>query len=178
LPKTANREESNDMSNEQQDTVDSGPGWGREALIRRLGALAKQRREEKGMGRVPFAAAAEIGSDATIRDFEFGRHLPTGTTLRKLERALGWRIGSIDEIMEQPDLRASTVTMADLDEEATVSALGRPLSTVPTQELLAEVILRLTALQAGLGAPAAYQDLYGLAAMGHIPEHLEDEGGD
>jgi transcriptional regulator with XRE-family HTH domain len=163
------------MSNQEQDTVDSGPGWGREALIRRLGALAKQRREEKGMGRVPFAAAAEIGSDATIRDFEFGRHLPTGTTLRKLERALGWRIGSIDEIMEQPNLRASTVTMDDLDIEPADTALGRPLSTVPTQDLLAEVIVRLTQLQAGLGATSAYTDLYGLAAMGHIPEHLEEE---
>jgi hypothetical protein len=53
--------------------------------------------------------------------------------------------------------------------------MGRPLATVPTTELLQEVITRLTALQAGLGAPSAYSDLYGLAAMGHIPEHLEED---
>lgn len=163
------------MSTNEHNTVEQGRDWGREALIRRLGALVKQRREEMGLGRVPFAEAAGMGSDATIRDFEFGRHLPTGRTLRKIEKALGWRSGSIDEVMQAKDRRASAVTMGDLDEEPTVSAVGRPLATVPTAELLQEVITRITSLQAGLGAPAAYQDLYGLAANAHIPEHLEEE---
>jgi hypothetical protein len=163
-----------DMSKFEQNTVD-GRDWGREALIRRLGALAKQRREELGIGRVPFASASSIGSDATVRNFEFGKHLPTGTTLRKLERALGWRTGSIDEVMSSKDRRASTVSMSDLDEEPTVSAAGRSLASVPTAELLQEVIARLSALQAGLGGSPEYRTLYGLAAQGHIPEHLEDD---
>jgi len=165
------------MSKNESNTVerDQGRDFGREALVKRLGQLVKQRREELGMGRVPFAESAGIGSDATIRDFEFGRHLPSGTTLRKLEKALGWRVGSIDEVMRTPNRRASSVTMADLDVEPTVSAVGRPLSTIPTSELLQEVINRLTALQAGLGAPAEYAALYGLAAQGHIPEHLEED---
>jgi len=163
------------MSKNESNTVDQGRDWGREALIKRIGALVKQRREELGLGRVPFAEAAGLGSDATIRDFEFGRHLPTGRTLRKIEKALGWRTGSIDEVMQAKDRRASTVTMGDLDEEPTVSAVGRPLASIPTSELLQEVITRLTALQAGLGAPAEYSALYGLAAQGHIPEHLEDD---
>jgi DNA-binding transcriptional regulator YiaG len=149
--------------------------FGRSALIKRLGQLAKQRREEVGLGRVPFADAAGLGSDATVRDFEFGRHLPTGRTLRKFEKALGWRLGSIDEVITAKDRRAATITMADLDELPTESAVGRPLATYPTADLLREVITRLTGLEAGLRTNVDYSVLYGLAAQGHIPEHLEDE---
>jgi transcriptional regulator with XRE-family HTH domain len=124
-----------------------GRDWGREALIRRLGELAKQRREGLGIGRVAFASAAGIGSDATIRDFEFGRHLPMGLTLRKLEKALGWRTGSIDEVLSSKDRRASTVTAADL--EVSRPPLASPLASVPTAELLQELMVRLSALHDG-----------------------------
>jgi hypothetical protein len=158
-----------------ENKADEGRDWGRAALIKRLGVLAKQRREVIGMGRVPFAAAAGVGSDATVRDFEFGKHLPNGTTLRKLEKALGWRLGSIDEVMASKDRRASTVTMEDLGEARSLSAEGRPLASVPTVELLEELIARLHELRSGLGVSPEYRDLFGVANMGYIPEHLEDD---
>jgi transcriptional regulator with XRE-family HTH domain len=58
------------------------------ALVRRLGALAKQRREELGFHGVEFAKKAGIESDKTIRDFEFGRSLPPADTRRKLATSL------------------------------------------------------------------------------------------
>lgn len=91
-------------------TVEFGP----EALLAQLGRLAKQRREEIGFGRPAFAKEAGLGSDKTITQFEFGRVLPWGTNQRKLEKALGWRSGAIDDVMRRVNREASTITMEDL----------------------------------------------------------------
>jgi len=152
-----------------------GRDYGQEAMMRRLGLLAKQRREEMGLGRVAFAELAGLGSDSTVQQFEFGQRWPRPQTLRKLEVALGWRNQVIDELTESTWLKASEITFADLDKPAAEVA-PRPLSAFSTAELLREVASRLETLQAGIGAQAEQYN-YDLAAdHGNVPgedEHVE-----
>ena len=140
-----------------------GRDYGQEAMMRRLGLLAKQRREEMGLGRVAFAELAGLGSDSTVQQFEFGQRWPRPQTLRKLEVALGWRNQVIDELTEDSRRAASSVTFADLDRPAETPA-PKPLSAFSTAELLREVASRVDTLQAGMGAPVAEQYHYDLAA--------------
>jgi DNA-binding transcriptional regulator YiaG len=160
--------------------------FGRDALVRRLGALAKQRREELGLGRVAFARSIGLGSDKTLQDFEFGRRLAHGTSLRKIEKGLGWKFGVVDEVMENTNRKASSIELEDLDEFEPGQPM--PLDRVPTEELLSEVIRRLTSLRGAIGTPqpsiqdvigvaAPHKDLFDLAASTNV-EHLEDEGED
>lgn len=152
--------------------------FGPEALLRQLGRLAKQRREEIGIGRVPFAKEAGLGSDKTVVDFEFGRRLMNGTNQRKVEKALGWRLGVIDDIMRMVDTKASSITMDMLDAEDSLHIMaqtGPGLALVSNEDLIDELKRRL------LKAPAPLQNrdlqnLYGLAASTNT-EHLEDEDG-
>jgi DNA-binding transcriptional regulator YiaG len=163
-------------------SIDRGPEFGQTALKKRIGALAKQRREELGLARVPFAKHIGLGSDKTLQDFEFGRRVPQGMSVRKIEKALGWKIGVVDELLEGPDRKASDITLEDLDEFEPGQPM--PLDRVPTSDLLAEVIRRLGALQSALGSPqpriedivgvSVPRDLYDLAASTNV-EHLEDE---
>lgn len=166
--------------------MEQGREFGREALIRRLGQLAKQRREEMGVGRVAFAKSAGLGSDKTLQDFEFGRRLAHGTSLRKIERALGWRQGVVDDIMRNEDRKASSIQLEDLDEFEPGEAL--PLDRVSTADLLTEVIRRLTVIKGAIGTPqpsiqdvigvsAPHKDLFDLAASTNV-EHLEEEEGE
>lgn len=163
----------------EEDEMGELRDYGQEAMQRRLGQLAKQRREELGFARAAFAAHAGIGSDATVRDVEFGRIIPRKGTIYKLEVALGWRVGSFMEFVEKEDRKASSVQMEELD--AYDSGVSNPLSKVSTQQLLEEVIRRLNGIQENLGLPAEAslgQELFGLAAMGHKPEHLDQDGDD
>lgn len=156
----------------------TGRDYGRDAMLRRLGALAKQRREELGLGRPAFAKQAGIGSDKTVFDFEGAARVPAPLTVAKLEKALGWRRGVIAEVLENEKRKASSVQMEELDEWDTTPVT--PLAHVPTPELLRELAARLETLQAGMGGAVlpkdlGSKDLYGMAASGHIPEHLEKE---
>jgi DNA-binding transcriptional regulator YiaG len=156
--------------------------FGRDAMQKRIGQLAKQRREELGLGRVAFARSIGLGSDKTLQDFEFGRRLPFGTTVRKIEKALGWKLGVVDELLESKNRKASAIMQEELDEFEPGQPM--PLDRVPTAELLAEVIRRLGALQSAIGAPqpriediigvSAPKDLFDLAASTNV-EHLEDD---
>jgi len=165
--------------------IDRGrsPEFGLSALKGHIGYLAKQRREELGLARVPFARHIGLGSDKTLQDFEFGRRVPQGTSVRKIEKALGWRLGVVDDILNGPDRKAADLSMEDLDEFEPNQPL--PLDRVPTDQLLAEVIRRLGTIQKAIGAPAPgiaevigvsapNRDLFDLAASTNI-EHLEEE---
>jgi DNA-binding transcriptional regulator YiaG len=167
-------------------SIDRGPEFGQTALKKRIGALAKQRREELGLARVPFAKHIGLGSDKTLQDFEFGRRVPQGMSVRKIEKALGWKIGVVDELLEGPDRKASSITLEDLDEFEPNQPM--PLDRVPTEELLSEVIRRLTSLRGAIGTPqpsiqdvigvaGPHKDLFDLAASTNV-EHLEDEDED
>jgi len=144
--------------------------YGSEAMMRRIGLLAKQRREEMGLGRVPFADLAGLGSDSTVQQFEFAHRWPRPQTLRKLEKALGWRNQVIDELVESTWLNSAEITLADLDKPA-VEPAPRPLDAFSTAELLREVASRIDALQSGLGVTQE-QHHYDLAAS---DDHVEGE---
>lgn len=153
------------------------PEFGSDALLRRLGQLAKQRREEIGVGRPAFAKEAGLGSDRTVVQFEFGRVLPSGTSQRRIEKALGWRLGAIEDAMAMLDRKASDIRMEELDAEDSLYVAGQhttALSLVSSEDLLAELARRLGV---GSGLKADVQDLYGLAASTNS-EHLEDENGE
>jgi len=163
---------------ETEGDMEQGRQYGEEAMLRRLGQLARQRREEIGMGRERMAGELKIGSGATIRDFEFGRTRPYAMTLRKFERGLHWRSGVLDRLLADADERnASEVSMEELDEWD--AAPKTPLATFSTPELLRELAERLEKLRLGMGGAVlpvpGTQDLYGMAANGYIPEHLESE---
>lgn len=155
------------------EAVEGQREFGEEAIRRRLGALMKQRREEMGLSRVDFAKQADVGSDATVRHLEFANRWGWGSTLRKMESALGWKYGVLDQILLDVNRKASSITMEELDAPAEEPTL-RPLWSFSTQELLREVASRLDAIQAGaaLGQPG-----YDLAASENR-EHLEGDGKD
>lgn len=157
--------------------LESAREFGHDALLRRLGQLAKQRREEIGQGRKPFAKEAGLGSDTTIQSFEFGRVLPSGTSQRKIEKALGWRLGVIEDMMRAVDRKASAIEMEELDAEDslylnTVSGV-RALSMVSNEDLIEELRRRLLRAPSPMETKDA-QHMFGLAASTNA-EHLEDE---
>lgn len=170
-----------DVLREVLEMDDSKSEFGHAALLRQIGMLAKQRREELGLGRVVFARETGVGSDATIRDLEFGRRVPMGTTQRKIEKGLGWRFGVIEDVLRMVDRKATSITMEELDAEDSLRVGHdipgmRPLAFASTDELLGELRRRL---EGGVPfqkteVPAQDQELYGLAASTNA-EHLEDE---
>jgi transcriptional regulator with XRE-family HTH domain len=154
------------------------PEFGEKALLRRLGQLAKQQREILGMGRPSMAKEAGLGSDKTIIQFEFGRTLPRGTSQRRIEKALSWRIGAIDDVMRMVNRKASEIQMEDLDAEDSVylaSQGPKSLALYSDDDLIDELRRRLVA---GRRVPyQSRQDLYDLAASTNS-EHLEAEDDD
>ena len=152
------------------------PEFGQKALLRRLGQLAKQRREEVGLGRPSFAKEAGLGSDKTVTQFEFGRVLPSGTSQRKIEKALGWKLGVIDDVMRMVDRKASDITMEHVDAEDSlyIQSQGgiRGLELVSNDDLIAELKRRLEKTSQPMQANV--KDMFGLAASTNA-EHLEDE---
>lgn len=153
--------------------------FGHKALLRRLGQLAKQRREQIGLGRQPFAKEAGLGSDKTVQAFEFGRTLPSGTSQRKIEKALDWRPGVIDDMMRMTNRKASSIEMEELDAEDSLFIAGqggiKGLYMVSDEELLEELKRRLGQSSRHLSRNA--QDVYGLAASTNV-EHLEEDDQD
>lgn len=164
----------------------STPEFGTDALLRRLGDLARQRRGEfsatqgRIVSRGELAKRAGIGSDATIRDFEQGRRLPQTMTQRKLEKVLEWRLGSIGDIMGQVNRKASEITMEDVDAYDSSEDPKALLHRIPLEVLLDEVQERLSSLRTSVSpqarpvVPDTAKDLYDLAASSNS-EHLEDE---
>lgn len=156
---------------------ESLPEFGEMALRRRLGELAKQRREELGMSARTFSVEAGLGSDKTVRNFEFARVMPYGVVQTKLEKALGWRLGAIDDTLRLLNRKASSIRMEELDAEDSLFIAKEggavALESVPDDALLAEVARRLKAAHQPT-LPNNVQDLFDLAAS-HNNEHLEDE---
>jgi DNA-binding XRE family transcriptional regulator len=154
--------------------------FGQAALLRQLGRLAKQRREEIGIGRVPLAKEAGMGSDKTIAEFEFGRRLMSGTNQRKLEKALGWRLGVIEDVMRMVNRKATSIEMEELDAEDSLFLAAqagiKALSLVSNEDLIEELRRRLENAPAPMQQRDA-QHMFGLAASTNA-EHLEDEDKD
>jgi transcriptional regulator with XRE-family HTH domain len=118
--------------------------------LNQLGRLAKQRREQIGLGRVAMAKEAGIGSDSTIQQFEFGQRMPRGKTLRLMEAILRWKAGVIDDVLERVeggDLSADFLDMDYLDaaKEPFASGVIQDVRAgeLTDDELLLELIRRL-----------------------------------
>ena len=115
------------------------------ALARRLGALAKRRREEVGLSQNHLAAEVGLKSHE-IRDFEYYGVLPPADIRRKIEGSLGWRLEVIDDVARMTDRAADTLTMEELDAEDSyhLEAHSAPpsLTSASNAELLAEVARR------------------------------------
>lgn len=162
-----------DMGQESRD-------YGREAMLRKIGQLARRRRDELGLSRDAFRKQIGLGSDKTIQDFEFGRLEPRPKTLTLIEKGLGWWVGSVMALLDDEGRRVSEVRMEDLDEHDAKPASS--LASFSTLDLLDELRNRFLSIQAGMGGPMrglGPQDLYGLAASGgHKPEHLDDDPDD
>lgn len=154
---------------------DDTPEFGPLALRRRLGVLAKRRREELGLSFRSLAVEAGLGSDKTVRNFEFAQSVPSPVVQRKLERVLGWRLGVIDDVLGLVNRKASSIEMEELDAEDSLYVTGQggvvSLSAVPDSELLEELGRRLARAQVPV---SPHQGLYDLAASTNS-EHLEDE---
>uniref|UniRef100_UPI003F491F9C hypothetical protein n=1 Tax=Arthrobacter silvisoli TaxID=2291022 RepID=UPI003F491F9C len=165
----------------EEDMGQGSRNYGREAMLKRIGELARQRRDELGLSRDAFRREIGLGSDKTIQDFEFGRLEPRSKTLMLIEKGLRWRVGSVQELIDDPDRRVGGVIMEDLDEHD--SRQVTTLASFSTLDLLDELRKRFLSIQAGMGGPSAGaigpKDLYGLAASGgHKPEHLDDNPDD
>lgn len=68
----------------------------------RLDAAMAARADELGMGWVDIADEAGIRVE-TLRSLRRGNNQPSRTTKRKLDRALGWKLGSIDAVLAGGD---------------------------------------------------------------------------
>lgn len=156
--------------------AESLPEFGEMALRRRLGELAKQRREELGMSARTFAVEAGLGSDKTVRSFEFARVMPYGIVQTKLEKALGWRLGAIEDTLRMVNRKASSIRMEDVDAEDSmfIAKEGgiQSLELVSDDALLAELARRLGRVQSPMTRPS--KDVFELAASNNT-EHLEED---
>jgi len=150
-----------------------GRDFGPEAIRRRLGQLAKQRREQLGLARIPFAKHAGMYEQAVMQ-FEFAQRWPRTATLRKLEDALGWKPFVTEDILSS-SRRASTIELADLDNPGVVQPEpgSIPLAGVSTADLLAELVRRNNAQEKVVAEHAdPAQHHYDLAAS---DDHVEGE---
>ena len=83
-----------------------------------IGRLIKQGRLEKGLRALPFAKVAEVDTK-TLASMEKGTRVAWETNQRKVETALGWRAGAIQEVLDHaPDIPVESVTLASLQEGA------------------------------------------------------------
>lgn len=121
-----------------------------------IGHLIKQGRLELGYAQKPFATFAEVDTK-TLATMEKGTRVAWETNQRKVEQALGWRVGSIQRVLDEAgDIPAGSVTLAsmkegagesswqDLDDEATARNNGpvTRANQLTDEELLAELSYR------------------------------------
>jgi len=149
------------MSEDLNDAQD----YGTKAVVRRLGELARERREAMGLGRAAFCEMAGIGSESTMTKFEHGVAVPRGVTRKKLELTLGWRDGAISSMVADKEVLASAIEMTDLEDPSNIvpnvePGSRSPLRWIATEDLLAELMFRIRRLDQVL-EPQRRRDLYG-----------------
>ena len=81
-----------------------------------IGRLIKEGRLERDLRQLPFAKAAEVDTK-TLASMEKGTRVAWETNQRKVEKALGWRVGSIQEVLDNAaDTPKESVTLASMKE--------------------------------------------------------------
>jgi transcriptional regulator with XRE-family HTH domain len=127
-----------------------------EEILETIGQLIKEGRLELGLAQKPFATRSGVDTK-TLATMEKGTRVAWETSQRKVETALGWRIGSIQKAIDDAGhIPAGTLTLAsmkeggaeaswqDLDEEESAREHG-PLTRanqLSDEELLAELSYR------------------------------------
>jgi DNA-binding XRE family transcriptional regulator len=121
-----------------------------------IGKLIQDGRSEMGMSRLAFAKVLDMNY-RTLTTLEKGARTSHDTNQRKVEEALGWRIGAIREVLEKADIiPAESVTLeymregsgesSWMDLDAEESVLVRPVTRageLSNEELLGELAYRL-----------------------------------
>ena len=81
-----------------------------------IGRLIKEGRLEKDLRALPFAKLSGVDTK-TLASMEKGTRVAWETNQRKVEKALGWRAGSIQEVLDHaPDTPPESVTLASMQE--------------------------------------------------------------
>lgn len=120
-----------------------------------IGNLIKQGRLQRGYAQKPFATSSGVDTK-TLASMEKGTRVAWETNQRKVEQALGWRVGSIQAVLDDAEnIPAGSVTLdsmkegagedtwQDLAEEDTKSqGPVRKASLLSDEELLAELSYR------------------------------------
>lgn len=78
---------------------------------------------------------------STYSDFETGKRWPRAITLRRIEEILGWKSGSIDEVVNS-GLSAELIEMDHLRGTLPITEAPRGLRAYTTRELLQELTRR------------------------------------
>jgi DNA-binding XRE family transcriptional regulator len=127
-----------------------------EQVLKTIGRLVIDGRLELGMGQLPFAKLTKVDVK-TLNSIETGRRAPRDVTQRKIEMALGWRAGSIQQVLDEGEhIKHEALTlkeMADGAGEPTWQELDtspshhysgpvKRASQLTDEELLAEVSYR------------------------------------
>lgn len=93
-------------------------GVEQEEALEIIGRLIKDARLEKGLRQQPFAKFAEVDTK-TLASMEKGTRVPWETNQRKVEKALGWRAGSIQELLDNASATPKeSVTLDSMQEGA------------------------------------------------------------
>jgi hypothetical protein len=118
--------------------------------LKAIGHLIAAAHKDKYPSRRQFGLAAKVNIK-TITSAERGERLLHPSTMRSLEKALGWRKGSIEDIWERrADIDPDAVTLAEMERGADADLLPmedhtphvRPASQLTDEELLAELSIR------------------------------------
>lgn len=87
-----------------------------EEALETIGRMIKEGRLALGLRQLPFAKFAEVDAK-TLASMEKGTRVAWETSQRKVEKALGWRIGSIQEVLDSAaDTPRESVTLASMKE--------------------------------------------------------------
>jgi hypothetical protein len=114
-----------------------------------LGRLITAGRLELGKQRPEFSRMVEL-SLSGLKNIENGVAWPQDATTRNLEKALRWKAGVIDELLDREDL--GTVALEDVTDVWAVAGIqpARKASELSTDELLAELTHRVKGMEAEL----------------------------
>lgn len=128
-----------------------------ELVHKTIGRLVIEGRLDLELGQLPFSKVAKVDVK-TLNSIETGKRAPRDVTQRKIEAALGWRAGSIQQILDEGEhikLDALTLsemtegaeepTWQDLDNDASHNGSGpvKRASQLTDEELVAELSYRM-----------------------------------
>jgi len=160
-----------------------------------LGRLIRQQLVDMGVGPSKIVEGWSAGPTRSFYWWMSGEKPPLPRSRAMLEDALGWKRGSVTEVLEAPITQEFTLSeVRDWGQAPPENVREVPAASASTHELLMEVMRRFGELSSEVerlegelkslrrvanGSPAkTHQDMFGLAAhttdAGMNMEHLED----